>query len=206
MLTSSGGSPLFSAGSVMVKATKDGADVYLRPGMRFTIKMPTAKGPSAGDMSLFRGILTPADSSSSIDWAPDRDSLYGVIYDGDTISMTPDSVGFFNLDKFAAGDIVEVDIKVDGVAATLASKDVMGYYMVDGTTSVMPLRGVSFTSNTYTGVKMLKSKSDIVIAVISGGDFYGGILTGVTASSGSTYTVTVSKMTPSAFKAMVDAL
>lgn len=208
MLTvSEDGLPLLSAGSVMVKATKDGSDVFIRPGMNFTVKMPTAKGPSADAMRYFRGITTSAIPGSIVSWAPQIDSMFSVIYDGDTISMFPDSVGFHNLDKYATGDFVNVDVKIDGLGSTtLSTTDVLGYYLIAGTLSAAQVSSSSFSSNTFKSVRILKNKTHIAIAVISGGDFYAGVLANVLATSGSTYTVTVSKTTPAAFKAMLAAL
>lgn len=207
MLTVSEGLPLLSAGSVMVKATKDGAAVFIRPGMNFTVKMPTAKGPSADAMSYFRGLETAGIPGSIISWAPQVDSMFSVIYDGDTISMFPDSVGYHNLDKYASGDFVSIDVKIDGLGSTtLSTTDVLGYYLIAGTLSAGPLSGSSFSSNTFKSVRILKNKTHLAIAVISGGDFYAGILSNVLATSGSTYTVTVSKTTPAVFKAMLAAL
>lgn len=207
MLTVSEGNPLLSAGSVMVKASQGGANVYIRPGMNFTVKMPTAKGPSADAMRYFRGITTSAVPGSMVTWAPQIDSMFSVIYDGDTISMFPDSVGYHNLDKYASGDFVNVDVKIDGLGSTtLSATDVLGYFLIDGTLSAGPISGSGFTANTFKSVRILKVKTHLAIAVITGGDFYAGVLAGVTASSGSTYTVTVNKTTPAAFKAMVAAL
>ena len=206
MLTMSNGEPLLSAGEVKVKATQSGAPVYIRPGYNYEVSLPTNTGTATAGMLFFTGIASAAYSGSIVNWLPaSKDSLATLVYDGDTIRMTPDSIGFSNCDKFSGVGKATVDVKLDGISASLSSTDMLAYTILEGYTSAVSISSTMMT-NTYKGVALLAMKSHIVVCGVYGGDFYGGTLTSITPTDGSTYTVTLSKTTPTAFKALINTL
>lgn len=209
MLPMSNGNPLISAGEINVSATQSGAPIYIRPGYVYEVKMPTNKGAATAGMEYFTGAPSTSIKGSTVNWNMGirKDSLSSIVYNGDTISMFPDSVGMKNLDKYASTDFAIINLKIDGISGTLDEKDLFTYFKLDGLLSAVSIySSTPFVSNTYTSVKILKSKTHLVACTVYGGDFYGGVLNDVMATDGTTYTLTVSKMTPTAFKTMIDAL
>jgi|GEM_PF-923789 len=208
MLTVSNGTPLISAGEVNVKATQSGAALYIRPGYTYSVNMPTNKGLATAGMEYFTGESSTLVNGSIVNWnlGIRKDSLAAVVYNGDTISMFPDSVGFKNLDKYASSDFADVDIKIDGFNPSLNQEDFTSYILLDGLLSAAPMIGKSLSGDSIKTTRILKLKSHLVFCGVYKGDFYGGILRDVTVVAGNTYTITASKMTPPAFKALINAL
>lgn len=207
MLTVSNGALLYSGGEISVKASQGGASLNIRPGYTYTVKMPTNAGVSTAGMDFFRGIATTTVPGSGVDWRIVKDSTTGgIVYDGDTIIMTPDSVGMSNCDKYAAYTKATVDVKLDGTGGTIDSANVYSYFLPEGFLSAVSLYGSSFASNTMKNCSVPMLKSHIVVCAVVAGDFYGGTLSGITPSSGTTYTVTLSKTTPTAFKTAISSL
>lgn len=206
MLPMSRGEMLYSGGEIRVRATQAGSALNIRPGYRYTVNMPTNLGAATAGMDVFRGVESTVNRGSAIDWAIIKDSLGAIIYDGDTIVMRPDSVGFTNCDKYAAYSKVTVDVKLDGTGGTIDSNNVYSYFLPEGFLSAVSLYGTSFVSNTMKSCTIPMLKSHLVACTVVGGDFYGGYVSGVTPSSGSTYTITLSKTTPTAFKTVINTL
>lgn len=208
MLTVSNGTPLISAGEILVKASQAGASLNIRPGYAYSVNMPTNKGTATAGMEYFSGASSSSLPGSIVNWnlGIRKDSFASVIYNGDTISMFPDSVGFKNLDKYASSDFATVDIKIDGFNSTLKQDDFTSYIVLDGLLSAAPLYSSNLSGNTIKNVKVLKLNAHYVFCGVYNGDFYGGILKDIIAVNGNTYTIMVSKMTPPAFKVLVDAL
>lgn len=207
MLTMSAGEMLYSGGEISVKATQGGQPLNIRPGYRYTVKMPTNNGAATAGMDVFRGVASSVNRGSGVDWMILKDSTTGgIVYDGDTIIMTPDSVGFTNCDKYAAYTKASVDVKLDGTGATIDSNNVYAYFLPEGYLAAVSLYGTSFVSNTMKSCSVPVLKSHLVACAVVGGDFYGGYVSGITPGSGSTYTITLSKTTPSAFKTAISSL
>lgn len=209
MLTMSNGKPLISAGEFNVKASQYGVAVYIRPGMSYQVSLPTNKGAATAGMSYFSGTPSTTFTGSIVNWNLSIvDSLRSIVYDGDTIRMTPDSVGFINCDKYPAADFAAVNVRIDGISGSLKQEDFNAYYVLDGLLSAASIYSgtLAFTFNTYTGAKILKMKAHYVVCAVYGGEFYGGILKDITAVDGNTYTITISKTNPAAFKILIDAL
>lgn len=208
MLTVSGGTPLISAGAVSIKATQAGSPVYIRSGMRYDILLPTNTGTATAGMSYFTGQSTVSVPGSNVTWTLSKDTAARVVYNGDTIRMTPDSVGFVNCDKFPASDLITINVKLNGFAGTLKQSDFFSYYLLEGMTSAVPLYSTTkaFTDNMYENVKVLRMNAHYVVCAIIGGDFYGGMLKSISPVEGRTYTISLVKTTPTAFKKEIDAL
>lgn len=208
MLTVSNGIPLISAGEINVKATQSGAALQIRPGYTYSVNMPTNNGLATAGMEYFTGTASTAENGTIVNWnlGIRKDSLAAVVYNGDTISMFPDSVGFKNLDKYAVSDFVDVDVKIDGFNPTLKQEDFTSYVLLDGLLSAAPMNSLTLSGNTIKATKILKLKSHLVFCGVYNGDFYGGVLKDVSAVAGNTYTISVSKMTPPAFKTLVNGL
>ncbi len=206
MLTMSDGQTLISGGEIRVKASQAGNNVYIRPGMTYNVNMPTNKGAATSDMSFFRGRPTETFLGTTTNWGLSRDSFMSIVYNGDTIGMTPDSLGDSNIDKFTSAGVAKVDIKLSGISGTIDVKNVMAYYLLEGYLSVASLPTTNFFSNTYNSQVMLKMQSHIVACCIYSGDFYAGTLASVTPTDGTVYTLNLNKMSPAAFKTMINAL
>lgn len=207
MLPMSRGEMLYSGGEIRVRATQAGSSINIRSGYRYTVKMPTNVGVATSGMDVFRGVESTVNRGSSVDWTILKDSTTGgIIYDGDTIIMTPDSVGFTNCDKYATYTKASIDVKLDGTGGTIDSNNVYSYFLPEGFLSAVSLYGTSFVSNTMKSCSVPMLKSHLVACAVVGGDFYGGYVSGITPSSGSTYTITLSKTTPAAFKTAISSL
>lgn len=207
MLTMSNGNMLISGGEIKITATQGGNPVYIRPGYNYSVKMPTNNGLATAGMDLFRGFSSSEFTGSMVDWTLVKgDSTMAIVYDGDTIVMTPDSLGMSNIDKFTGMGTETINVKIDGVSGTLKSDDVAAYYILEGMLGAASFPSSKFASNTYTSVDMVSAKCHLVAFAIHGGDFYAGISSSITPTSGSTYTLTLSKTTPAAFKVAINAL
>jgi hypothetical protein len=208
MLTVSNGEALISAGEINVKATQAGSKIYIRSGMTYTANMPTNKGMATTGMEFFSGAPATDIKGSIVNWnLVAGDSLNArIVYDGDTVRLMPDSIGMSNADKYGKEGSVIVDVKLDGINTSVKKDDVILYYLFEGLLGAVPSKGGSFSGGTYSSTSMVKLKSHIVACAVYNGDFYGGISSGVTPTAGSTYTVTVSKTTPTAFKTLINAL
>lgn len=208
MLTISDDQLLYSAGEISVNATQGGVPVYIRPGMSYKANMPTNTGASTSGMSFYKGVPTPDLPGSIVNWKLiSGDSLNArLVYNGDTIVLTPDSLGMSNCDKLALVDFVHIDLKLDGISTTLKQSDFMAYFIPSNFLATYPLKMDSFGAGVCKSSKIIKQGSHIVLCAVYNGYFYGGILTNTSVTDGSTYTIKLSQTTPSAFKALINAL
>ncbi|MDI9319147.1 MAG: hypothetical protein QM530_01615 [Phycisphaerales bacterium] len=206
MLTMSDGQPLISAGEISLSASQGGVAVNIRPGKNYTVSLPTNRGAATAGMYFFRGASTESYAGTTTNWSITKDSLLSIIYDGDTVRMTPDSTGNSNVDKFSSAGFASVDVKLTGVTGAINAKDVMTYYVLEGYMGVASMPTANFSANTYSSSAILKLKSHLVACCIYNGDFYGGILSSVSPTDGTTYTISLSKTTPAALKVLINAL
>ncbi len=212
MLPMSNDLALISGGEFNVKATQGTTPLYMRSGMTYEVHLPTNKGAATAGMTYFRGYNSTTTPGSNINWLISMDTLGltgPIVYNGDTITLNPDSLGFTNCDKYGSSDKALVDVKIDGISDSLARVNVRAYYILDGLMSAISYNtayGGTYSNSTFKSVNMVKLKAHIIVCTIYNGYFYGGILSNVTASNGSAYTVTIAKTTPIAFKAAINAL
>lgn len=203
VLPISNGEPLVSGGEIYVNATQNGRQLYMRPGYNYIANIPQ-NGASSSGMSLFFGAVTD-DSLSKVNWKAvkaDSNSIAGIVYMGDTITIFSDSMGYCNADMFMKNpNYQSFNINVNGVTFN-DDTYVCAYAVYDNYKGVWKM---SANKNVIAEQHVPNIPVHFVIMVISGNDFYGGIM-GATPQTGKTYDVTVTKTDPVAFKALVDPL
>lgn len=209
MLTMSNGEVLISGGSFSLKASQAGAALKIAPYIKYSVNLPTNKGAATAGMSLFSGVASDKVPGTDVNWNLRMDSLTYIVYDGDTIRLYPDSTGFVNVDKYSDAEKAHVNIKIEGVDGSIDSKELAAYYLLDGLMSAISYStnyGGTYSANEFKSVNMVKLKAHIVVCTVYKGEFYAGTLSNITAADGASYTVTLSKTTPIAFKTIIDGL
>jgi hypothetical protein len=174
----------------------------MKPNNFFQANIPQFGATNNTGMSLFLGQTTQV-ANNKMNWA-EADSTRGyMIYNGDTIKLFSDSVGFCNADRFLTNpNYQNFTINITGVTLP-ADSCIAAFALYDTYKGVWPMSHVNSGSITEGHVPNIPVHFVVYAAV--NGYFYCGI-SAVTPSTGSTYTVTLTKMDPTAFKAQVDAL
>jgi len=203
ILPYSNGDPIISGGEVYVNAKQGTTPLMLKPGTIYQTNIPGATASGTG-MQLFYGTKISDTGSNKVNWRKSQDSLGMIIYNGDTISVFPDSLGYCNADKFLASPSYQsFTINVTGVTINTAG-ELKAFAVYDNYKGVWSMFGAS-GSNSFTEGHVPNIPVHFVVLCIVNGNFYGGIL-GVTPTTGSTYTVNVSQTDPISFKTQVSAL
>ena len=154
-------------------------------------------------MRLFLGQQMSEANNNTVQWQQ-TDSLSGgsLVYNGDTISMFTDSMGYANADQFMSAPSYQ-DFEV---TASAPVSDMTYFYAValyDNYKAMWPIG--SRTGNVFNNTHIPNTPVHLVIMGLKDGDFYGGI-TAVTPVTGGKYTVTLTKTDPQAFKQQLNAL
>lgn len=205
VLPVSNGDPLNSAGEVYINATQNGQPLIMNTGKYFRVNVPQGGTPAPG-MDLFFG--APINTqANTVNWnVAVIDSAQGgnsVVYNGDTISIISDSIGYCNLDQFMSNPNYQTfTVTLSGVTIA-ANQQVLAYALYDNYNGLWPMSNI--TGNVISENHVADIPVHFVVMTIYNGDFYGGI-GAATPTNGSNYTVTLSQVTPTAFAAQVSAL
>jgi len=200
----SNGAPLISGGEVYITANQFGNRLWLAPGKTFQVNMPQGGTPAAG-MFLFTGQKDSA--ANTVNWIPVPDSTLngrkGIVYNGDTLGIISDSIGYCNADQF----MTSPNYQSFTVTATTANgapinNSICGYALYDNYNGLWQMYASNkvFSENHVPDIPV-----HFVVTCIIDGDLYGGIL-GATPANGATYNVVLSKTTPAQLRTQVDAL
>jgi len=190
----SNGNSLESGGQAYVSVTQNGQEVFMKPGSRYEMKLPQF-GKTVSGMDLFRG-KEVIDATNTVQWRA-LDSNFGgyLVYNGDTISMFSDSMGYYNADRFMSSPNYQ-SFTVNASDASIQSMTAFALY--DN------VRGMwSFTMPSAEHIPNIPVH--IVVMGIKNGDFYGGIL-GITPQTGQTYTVPMAKVDVLSFRQQINQL
>lgn len=204
MLPTTATEPLESGGQAMIKVTQGGKDVFLKPGMQVQMNLPQF-GKAVAGMQFFAGDPTPAGAANNVTWrGVDTTRRAWAIYNGaDTISLFSDSVGYANADRFLTNPNYQ-DYHVKFTMADGSSAGtVYGYTFFDGQKTIWPL--FSPVSGTFHEEHVPDIPVHMIIVTLQNGYFYAGTLA-ATPKTGQTYTVTLQKTDPNAFRAQMNAL
>lgn len=212
MLPISDGQPLISAGQVDVRATQGGAEIFIKPGMTYTIDIPQGGTPVPG-MQIFRGRkVVPITNRSMVNWrfggidSSGSGSQVSVVYKEDTLSLILDSMNFINGDKYrrdSNGSTQNIIIDVTALGKQVALSNYRGYIMVGAENSVFGMYSTSGT--TVMNLSLNKYLFHFVTVALIDGKYFGGITT-ATPEAGKTYTINMVEVDPIAFKAQLNAL
>lgn len=194
---------LLSGGEVLVSAQQNNKKLIMRPGASFQVNIPRFGSTETG----FEVFLIPQQKDYDDDrriWELASGKSFSYLtYTGDTISLFSDSIGFCNADKFLDNpQYQDFKLNISGVEV----KDdytVSAYTVYDNYKGVWYMRGVN--GNTISERHVPYIPVHFVVTVVKDNTLYGGIL-GATPSTGSVYTVNLTKTDPASFKALVDQL
>lgn len=224
MLPISNREPLLSGGEIYVKASQQLKPVFLKPGYTFSANIPTSGTAPAG-MQLFMGQQGADPTKDKVNWTlVKKDTIRevgvfvvhaagggGGTNAVDTLRIISDSLKMCNADQFMTNPNYQnftVAITVSG--ATLSpSSTVHAYALYDTYKGVWPL-GYGFGLGSYSnGVYEEHHVPNIPVHFVAftliDGKFYGGSL-GVTPSTGSKYTITLSEVNEETFKNQLNDL
>lgn len=201
---------LISAGEVYVHATQNGQELFLQHGVAYAVNLPQKGTPISG-MMAFQGHENII--SGGIVWVPKHDSTIAlIVYNGDTIRLFNDSLGYGNADRFMSNPIYQtfdLSLSTSDGALVPAANNIGGTASVSASCLYDEFNGVWGMS--YAGNSIVREDHvpnipvHFVVTALIDGQFYGGIL-GTTPTTGSTYNVVLKPTTPAAFKALVDVL
>lgn len=201
---------LISGGEFYVNATKDGQTLFMRHGTTYAVNLPQKGTPISG-MMAFQGHENII--SGGIVWVPKHDSTIAlIVYNGDTIRLFNDSLGYGNADRFMSNPIYQtfdLSLSTSDGAPVPTANNIGGTAAVSASCLYDEFNGVWGMS--YAGNSIVREDHvpnipvHFVVTALIDGQFYGGIL-GTTPTTGSTYNVVLKPTTPAAFKALVDVL
>lgn len=207
VLPVSDGNALVSAGEILVTASQAGAKLMLRPSFTFTAQVPQLGAISTGMQFFYGRTTTPNNLINLVNWKPTDFTTGAVgtsIYDGDTIEIHSDSVGYSSAGRFLTSpNYQNFSLTIDGPQFD-DSDHVQAYALFDNNRVAYPLTAryhQKITENHVPNVPL-----HFVVYAIYRGDFYGGISTGITPLNGWAYTMTIAKVNPITFLAQVNAL
>jgi hypothetical protein len=194
---------LLSAGEVLVSAQQNNKKLIMRPGATFQVNIPRFGSTETG----FQVFLIPQQKDYVDDrriWEMAARKSYSYItYSGDTISLFSDSIGFCNADKFLDNPQYQnFKLNITGVG-TIDPYSIHAYTVYDNYMGIWLMNGID--SNIVTETHVPNIPVHFVVTAVKDNVLYGGIL-GATPTSGSVYTVNLTKTDPAAFKALIDQL
>lgn len=205
ILPMSNGLPLISGGELLVKVTQNGHELRLKPGSTFEANLPTNNGAARAGMSVFYGTETGI-SRNKVNWSMIVDSAGSgkIIYNGDTIRLISDSLEYVNVDKFMSNpDFQTINLNITGLDPKVSAKDIITYVIYDDYNGVTTADG-SYAGGTLSGARSPRIRVHFAVFSIVDGNFYGGTSASLVPSTGSSYPVPMSLMSPAAFKSLLD--
>ena len=202
VLPISNGDPLLSGGEINVKATQGGQELQMASGAKFRANMPM-RGTDATGMGLFTG--TKAPNEPMVNWKPAVDTANGkIVVDGDTIAILSNTLNYANADRFmSAPNYQTFTITALAPGLTISDDSIIAHTFYDNYNGVWACRQAS--GGVFHESHIPSTPVHFVVFCVIKGNFYGGIA-GATPANGKNYQVTLSKTTPAAFKAQMDAL
>jgi len=195
---------LISGGEVYVEAKQNGQRLIMKPRNVFQVNIPRF-GNTDDQFNVF---LIPQQKDYIDDkrvWAevPYRNPYTHIIYNGDTISIFSDSIGFCNADRFMPKpDYQDFNVNITGTDVSKAHGNMTVYTLYD------EYKGIwrsAATTNTVRENHVPNIPVHFVVMGFVNNELYGGIAA-ATPVNGGNYTVNISKVDPVAFKALVDKL
>ncbi|MBP6456468.1 MAG: hypothetical protein KA275_07035 [Chitinophagaceae bacterium] len=201
ILPISNGEPLISGGEYNLKASANGAEVFIAPGKTIEVKLPQNAAFNNTGMEFFRGEFIQniaQESANTVNWfEPETLSVGTIITATDTISIFNDSTGLCNADKFfTSPNYVDFDIEVNG--ATIKGTTFQGYCFYKGLNAVwsLPIN----LSNTIEAKQIPDLECHFVVFGYYQGELYAGTITDITPQNNVKLNITLIKTDASTLK------
>ncbi len=204
VLPVSDGEPLISGGEINVTATKGGQEIFIKPGMTYSVNIPQS-GSKDTVMSYFRGNTTGGSIANKVNWKiPDSGKNREVYYTKDSLGILPDSLNYTNADRFLTNpDYQSFNVTVNASGTTINSNTLYTYALYDNYKGLWPLQNAS--TNVYSEHHVPNIPVHFVSFCLINGHFYGGVL-GATPKTGSNYSISLTEVKPDDFKAQINGL
>jgi hypothetical protein len=192
---------LLSGGQAYIRVTQNNQPVFLKPGKQVQINLPQF-GKGKPGMQLFVGNRVEG-AANNVNWvATDSLSNGSLVYNGDTISMFCDSLGYANADRFISSpNYQSFDIQVNSPDPSVEYIHAVAIY--DAYKGMWPIG--TRTNNVYHADHIPNIPVHLVVMGMKDGNFYAG-MTAATPINGGTYTINVTKTDPATFKQQLNAL
>lgn len=207
VLPISNGESIVSGGEFKVKASKGGAELFIKPGKTFEAKIPQF-GSKDTVMQFFKGDEIPQQIANRANWRlSPTDSFSRVVFNGDTISLFSDSIGFCNADRFMKRPFTYQEFKVTivpPIGVTIAPTDeLFTIALYDNQKSLWKCGWYGApVNNVYSEGHVPNIPVHFISHVLVNGHFYGGVQA-ATPKTGENYTVTLKEVDPKEFKAQI---
>jgi hypothetical protein len=210
VLPVSDGEPLISAGEININTTQTGQKVFLKPGKSFQANIPR-NGDTLRDMQLFMGQPGSDPIKNKVNWKRRKiDSAhgpsYGIVYNGDTISIISDSFEFCNADRLglSSWSYQEFTITITTPGATIQDSALTTFALYDNFKSLWrcgwygaPVNGI------YSEHHLPNLPMHFISYALINNKFYAGV-TAATPVTGGNYTVVLTETDPASFKGQLN--
>lgn len=205
VLPISNGEPLISGGEYDLTAKQNNINVFIAPGKTTEVRVPQF-GNNSNNMMFFRGRLTELNGMNNmVNWVKqDSIGMGAVVYNGDTISIFNDSMGYANADKFIPNpNYVEFNIQVSGAA--ISDSTFSSYCLYQDYNGLWPIYQIA-GNGLLTAVHIPDIPIHLVVYGYDKGEFYTGVVIGYTPVNGATVNLTLSKSDPVTLKNLLKNL
>lgn len=205
ILPISNGEPLISGGEVYMKVMQGNTTLRMAPGKKYTVSMPQGGAPTPGMELFYAAGAYKSTIGGGVNWQLSKDSTSGIIrYNGDSISIFSDSIGFANADRFLPSpDYQNFTVAVSAGGRAISPDSLIGYTLYDDYDGVWPLS--SYNSGVFAENHVPNIPVHFVVVAVINGTMYAGAK-GATPANGATYVVNIAAITPTELKALVQAL
>jgi hypothetical protein len=204
LLPISGTDNLFSGGEYKVTASQNDKPVYLKPFMN-TEAIFASDNKDVSGMMFFKGVEVLNNPNTIVNWINSKDSSSTVlVFNGDSIDISGDSLGFANADRFIANpNYVDCSFTVNG--ATISQNTFTGMCIYKDFKGFWPLN--INTSNQLNGTHI---PSGILVHYVLFGlynnKFYRGVIRDINTTQGTNYTIELTEADPLTNKAWLNNL
>ncbi len=204
VLPYSNGAPLVTAGAFYLNITQNGNTVVLARPAHYQAFLPVKASVATEGMGLYLGRPDDTVSSNLVNWQPINDTNRGSIAAlTDTVVITTDSVHYNAASRNLLSPAYQAFALQITAPLTTFSDTIVAYAVFDTLNTVWQLSASH--EHLITETMVPNYPVHFVVFTVINGDFYAGI-TAATPVSGNTYTVNLTKTSPVALKARIDAL
>ncbi len=205
VLPVSNGEPLISGGEYFLAAKQGNTEVFIAPGKTTEVRVPQF-GNNGNNMMFFRGrVIEPNEMNNIVNWVKqDSVGMGAVVYNGDTISIFNDSMGYANADKFIPNpNYVEFNIQVTG--AQISDSTFSSYCLYQDYNGLWPIYQIA-GNGLLTATHIPDIPVHLVVYGYDKGEFYTGMVIGYMPVNGATVNMTLSKSDPVTLKNLLKNL
>lgn len=201
VLPISDGESLISGGEFNVRASKNGQELFIKPGLTFQANIPRL-GSKDTTMSLFRGLSTNSKPEDKVNWRfriPDT-GISWLTFSNDSFHVISDSLRYWNADKFMNNpNYQKFTVYLVGTNVTIDGTSLYSYVLYDGVRALLKIYN---GQTTIPVVHVPDIPCHFISYGLINGHFYGGVI-GATPQNGEKYTITLTEVDPADFKAQL---